>query len=366
MSETATWDFILNNEIEKINKNLNIGEENKDKNNKENKEIKGGGYNDLDINQNNIGGSIIKIDNVNNLNNSIKEIFENKNNECSHALDIKKNDSCVGNKFYEKIINDSNIKNGGVGNDNITYNILSTIKDRFKCDDERCVLTKIRDNPNFSKFINIHQIDDMIKRYFKPEGPSETFNFLSNHNIDNVLNQFFHKYNDPKNKFYNIKFQMRDFAENNTELTEINFYQKINDENYKTFAVVFNTDYSNGIGIHWFCIFIDARDDDKIDIEYFNSSGRNPLKEIEVFLVGLEKDLKNQFKGRRKVNYKIVSNSRFQDDNHSCGVWSLSYIWLRLEGIPTAWFNPSNIDDSTMHLLRKYFFNTDNKKIKII
>jgi hypothetical protein len=153
---------------------------------------------------------------------------------------------------------------------------------------------------------------------------------------------------------------MRDFAENNTDLSNLDFYYMINDEKYKTFAVVFNTDYSTGTGIHWFCIFIDARDENKIDIEYFNSSGKNPLPEISKFLLDLKQTLKNKFTNKN-INYKIVSNSRFQDDNHSCGIWSLTYIWLRLENVPAEWFNPSNIDDSTMHLLRKYFFLDDHK-----
>jgi hypothetical protein len=241
---------------------------------------------------------------------------------------------------------------------------IKKIKTYFDCDNdesEKCILKKIKIDPKFNKYFNIDQIDDLIKRYFKPEGPKDTFNFLSNHNIDNVLNQFFYKYNDDANKFYNIPFQLRDFEQYGTDLSKMDFYKEITENHYKTFGVVINTDNSFGSGIHWFCLFIDARQPEIIDIEYFNSSGRNPLAEIKTFLHNLDQELKHKFYNKKTINIKYSSNVALQEDNHSCGVWSLAYIWLRLEGVPAEWFNPSNIDDSVMHLLRKYFFTNDEK-----
>jgi len=308
----------------------------------------------------------------------IKTIEGGLKSECSFAKKEEKETSCIpGEKLEEfekkalEIIRASN-KNGGnktdktlnSNNSNNSNKINSQIVEYFNCggtETEKCVLKNLRDDKKFNKYFDPAQIDDLIKRFFKPEGPKETFNFLSNHNIDEVLSQYFHRYNDDENKFHNIGFQLRDFAKYNTNLQTFDFYKEITENNYKTFAVVINTDETTGPGIHWFCLFIDARHPERIDIEYFNSSGRPPLSEIETFLEKTRSELNNQFDGKRKIDVKYNQGIQLQEDGHSCGVWSLAYIWLRLEGVPQKWFNPSNIDDSIMHLLRKYFFTNDNK-----
>ena len=303
-----------------------------------------------------------------------KIIHDGINNECSFAIKNNNNQNCVPiavlDKIQNKVLsvidtNGGNKNDNNDNNDNNSNNINKKIAEYFNCDGdekEKCVLKNIKNDKKFHQYIDPNKIDDLIKRYFKPEGPKETFNFLSNHNIDQVLSQFYHRYSDEKNKFYNIGFQLRDFAKYDTELENFDFYEKITENHYKTFGVVINTDVSTGAGIHWFCLFIDARNPEYIDIEYFNSSGRKPLVEIQQFLEKTRQTLLNKFENKKIINIKYASNIQLQEDGHSCGVWSLTYIWLRLEGVPAEWFNPSNIDDSIMHSLRKYFFTNDDKE----
>lgn len=147
---------------------------------------------------------------------------------------------------------------------------------------------------------------------------------------------------------------MRDFAtvKNNKSLADINLAKQFS-SGYKTFGVVFNTDYSTGGGIHWFCIF-GEHFGDKIQLEYFNSSGKEPLEEIQEWLNTTKHKIEKEL--NIPVNIKYTVGIEFQDDNHSCGVYCLAYIWCRLEGVPFEWFKDKNFDDDIMHELRKSLF----------
>ena len=202
---------------------------------------------------------------------------------------------------------------------------------------------------------------DIIKKYFsseeirnilnslKPKGPETKFGLLSNVDIDGFLRQLAQKHKD----FYHIPFQMRDFKEVHSELARLDIADILSTHN--KFGVVFNTDYSSGFGIHWYCVYGEKNGND-ITIEYFNSSGEPPLEETMVWLCTLCHTLRKKIPGS-KLNMKYSNGIKFQSDTHSCGVYSIMYILFRVEGVSNKWlFVKDNFNDKVMHDARELLF----------
>ena len=233
-------------------------------------------------------------------------------------------------------------------NENNETKIIEEVKKKTNCSTEKCIYT----NSTFRDFAK-DSIDfrDILHNYFKQSGPDGENGLLSNFDIDNTIEQFIKKF--PKRKCFHIPFQMRDFEKVGTELANIDIAKKFKD-NYNTFCVVLNTDYSTGGGIHWFCLF-GEKYDDHIELEYFNSSGREPLPEVQIWLNKTKHHLEKELNTETKIFY--TTGIKFQDDNHSCGVYCLAYIWLRLCNYNPRDLNRKNFNDNIMVDLRSKFFN---------
>lgn len=225
--------------------------------------------------------------------------------------------------------------------------IVDTMKEKMNCSSESCVIK----SPEFMSFAKITNVDRVLDEFFKPGGPATHFGLLSNFNIDDVLDQLTSKFP----KFLHIPFQMRDFEKVGSELASVDLAKKFKD-GIKAFGVVLNTDWSTGKGIHWYCIFGEQLGR-KIQLEYFNSSGREPLPETQAWLQKTKHYLEKELK--MPVTIRYSTGIEFQDDQHSCGVYCLMYIWLRLEGVSPNWFKAENFNDSLMHKARKALFRHD-------
>ncbi len=258
--------------------------------------------------------------------------FTNKGSVCSpkHVIQQMK-------RFAEK---------KGVAVDDNPVKIVSTMKDLLDCKSESCIL-KRDDFVNFAKLTN--KID-ILDQFFKPQGPALDHGLLNNFNIDDVLDQFEERFSD--RKFLHIPFQMRDFEKIGTKLATVDLAAEFNNGK-RTFGVVLNTDWSSGGGIHWYCLFGEMNEE-KIILEYFNSSGRPPLPETQAWLQKTKHYLSQQLKIPVEIHYS--TGIQFQNDDHSCGVYCLCYIWLRLEGIPPTWFKKDTFNDRLMHSARQNLF----------
>jgi hypothetical protein len=198
-----------------------------------------------------------------------------------------------------------------------------------------------------------HDILRIAEKYFKPVGPAKSTEWLSNHNIDNLLKQLEEAY---KGKYKHIPFQMIDFDEmSNSELRNLDIMKYYN-EGYKGIGCVINTDVSSGSGIHWFCIYISLDQKNKhITLEYFNSSGQSPLKSINQWLHLQQKKLSDGGNVRAEI-INVLDNEQIQKDSHSCGVWSITYILLRVRGMPPNTFKKIGAKDDLMIEMRKRLF----------
>ncbi len=215
--------------------------------------------------------------------------------------------------------------------------IIEKSKKATNCDSESCVINKVFDNSK-----------EILDEHFKPAGPRDSTNLLSNFNIDESLELYAKKYEG----FYHVYFQMIDFAKVGTELATLDLVDLIK-KGYKSMGVVLNTDVSTGRGIHWFCLFCDLKAR-PVTLEYFNSSGNKPRNEVQVWL-----NMTKQALEENNIPAKIViaSNIEHQIDSETeCGPYSLYYIWSRLNGISPEVFNKKRIPDDKMIEFRQTLF----------
>lgn len=279
-----------------------------------------------------------------------KKIFHEQT-ECKFGTDGKR--VCSPKSIVNKMADFAEAKGVSVKKDT-PEQVVKKVKNLLNCNAESCILKR----KDFVSFAKLHNFEQILNRFFKPEGPSKETGLLSNFNIDEVLDQLADKFTD--RKFLHIPFQMRDFEQIGSELSRVDLAKEFA-SGTKTFGVVLNTDYSSGGGIHWFCLFGENYDD-KIMLEYFNSSGNAPLPEVQAWLQKNKHYLEKKMK--KPVVIHETTGRQLQYDNHSCGVYCLCYIWLRLEGNPPQWFNSENFNDRLMLKARKNLFRGGKEKRK--
>ena len=263
-------------------------------------------------------------------------------NECAHNLQSK--DSCIDADVINKLSILINKDNEIIRD---VKDITKNLKQIYNCMTESCLLEK-------KEVIDVIG-DDMAKHQlrenFKPDGPLDKSEWLSNDDIDNVLKQIGKKNNN--RNFKHIPFQMRDFEQTGGELATTDFVKEYNDNGVRCFGVVFNDDVSTGRGTHWTAMFGDFRKE-PFTIEHFNSSGTGPKNEMRIWMT------KTKMLLEKSLNVKVtvieVSKIQHQMDNSSCGPYSLYYIISRLEKIPYSKFQDKRIPDSDMWEFRKVLF----------
>jgi hypothetical protein len=62
-------------------------------------------------------------------------------------------------------------KNKGAKVDNNPVKIVGTIKEMMNCNSESCIIK----NPEFIQFAKIANVNDLLDRFFKPNGPATHF-----------------------------------------------------------------------------------------------------------------------------------------------------------------------------------------------
>jgi hypothetical protein len=235
--------------------------------------------------------------------------------------------------------------------------IVDMVKNDLNCNTEECILK----NPSFVK----EEIRSIVNESLDRIKPNST-RLLNNENIDNVLK----KLTKQHTCFYHMDFQMIDFAGEKdysgewvikknrkispTYLGKIDMTKDVITKGYKTFGVVMNTDVRTGGGIHWFSLFCDFRTT-PYTVEYFNSSGNKPVKQIQDWLIKTEENLKS---AGHNTNVVVLSGLSHQKSETECGLYSLYYIWNRIKDVPAENFQQKKVPDSMMYAFRKQCFKT--------
>ncbi len=204
------------------------------------------------------------------------------------------------------------------------------------------------------------QLRDSVQRHFKLKGPTDT-RLLSNYDIDNTLSQWAAKFKD----FFNYNFNMLNYEEQSFDhgrilnqpdtLVTISIKSLI-ERGFKCCACVINTDVYTGSGKHWMALFADWRTP-AATVEFFNSSG-NPPKDS--FVRWMSRAADDLTVAGYKTTVVKVADIRHQLTKSECGVYSLLYIWSRLNNIDYSYFRGRRIPDEIMFEFRQHLFDGVN------
>lgn len=271
----------------------------------------------------------------------------------------KKPSECL---FEKKICSSENdlklMKEFLTTNENDEMELIKLMKKKLNVSTE----AKIWENQQFKNFVGDRKAEFILKNKFKPIGPNDSTALLDNYNIDETLRQY-QNHSDTlfNRKFYHIPFQMIDFDQTGTELSTFSIGDVIKNK-FDCFGVVLNTDISSNRGKHWFCLFGDLKHrgtkDDPYTLEYFNSSGNQPMNQVEIFM---KRSTYNLLKEEGKICEIIRSAPRrLQYSSTECGVWSLMYIRSRLMGYSSKYFYDISANDKDMIAMRAHFFRSKN------
>lgn len=251
------------------------------------------------------------------------------------------------------------------------------------CDDEACVVSHgavvdflVEKDGNEMAL----KLKKEVLSHFAVAGPHDSTDLLSNFDLDGVLQGWALEFPT----FFNCPFCMFDFETEGYLFGRIHMpavyqgkapqlvFSKSNPEAPKTvrrpcttFACILNTDHSSGKGKHWVCMFVDMRGDSETPwtVEYFNSSGRPPPKQIIRWMektADALRDLRRSLTpdGKNVVHSMPVTKLSHQQTKTECGVYACFYIRARLEGnTPWQHFSDWRIDDSSMTAFRKHLFS---------
>jgi hypothetical protein len=215
------------------------------------------------------------------------------------------------------------------------YNRLKTI-----CPYEHCWV-----DLEFINNIKDRYLRDKIRDFtFKPRGPKYANSWLWTEDINRVLQQYMSI--DKSFKF--LGALPSDFY----KLTKMNWADICN---YNKFSIVFNLDNHKQSGSHWVAFLIDNKTN---TIEYYDSLGALPNKNINTFI----KRAKSFLLEKCKTEYKILYNTTKQQyENNECGMFAIHFIITRLLGKSFRDICNMQIKDKDMNRFRKIVFRPNVK-----
>lgn len=250
------------------------------------------------------------------------------------------NKFCIKDKYTKSLIKAFGVNPNEVNN-------IDELMTRVACDSPSCLITK----PNSSN------VSRLLRVSIKPEGDVEGNTWVDSSQIVRVLNSWRIYINPKINNFYPMGFATLDFMtcsnSFNNRVKNLTLTKLIK-KKYLTAAAIINTDNCNGGGEHWFPIFIDLRKD-VISLEYYNSVKKKMPNQICEYFNNLRNSY-IQSGGTRKVKICSMLSDEHQNKNSECGIYSLFYIYSRLEGISGEEIVSYSLPDDHVHKLRKVLF----------
>ena len=274
---------------------------------------------------------------------------------CSPKKD--KNDfSCIDNNvIYKigKILKEHNYKINMDDNlKKMHKSISNTLKKIKKCSSEEC-------------WRNINMITDNLTKKelkelnnsFKPKKPKSwednSNTWLSNVDIDNVLKQYYDKYDD---YYYHGALPVDfDVETNNGSCLVDNLCEfdvdKLHKSGKNKIALVFNTDPHNKSGEHWISMYIDCigKNIEHPCIYFFDSAGNPPPKQIKEFI--------DDTRDNSKINFSYIENNiQHQKGNTECGIYCLHFLTYMIEDGDFMDYIQNKKNDKFMEKYRSIFF----------
>ena len=217
--------------------------------------------------------------------------------------------------------------------------LVSSLRDRMGdvCGNEACWLDQSRLVSALRNRTSTAVYDEITRFALKPKGRKGKHEWLSTPDIENVMRQYERVF--PYFRFISCvasdHYQLHpaEFPAETIATTPIS-------------AIVFNLDNSRQRGSHWVAVVFAHDDDDVLTIEYFDSTGNKPNRNIREFL-------SHPFFHDAVYVQNTVAHQR---QNSECGVYSMYFILQRCYGVTVDEFNERRVTDKEMNDYRAYLF----------
>ena len=266
--------------------------------------------------------------------------------------------TCVGKKTIMSVARQLGMEDTAASD---PTEVIGAARKITGCLTEKCAVSAIAERLTGAE--RAHVLGDITLSY-KVDGPTGT-RLLTNFNIDSVLRQWAATRPD----FFAYNFNMRDYAshsfanravQNTPDTLATVKWADLAARGIKRAACVINSDVYSGPGKHWMALFADATTDPPT-VEFFNSSGSPPAAEWVNWLVKTRGAIDDVMSKDRSTPHKPTviikaSSVRHQDSRSECGVYSVFYIWARLNGVPPSFFAKTTIPDKLMFEFRQHLF----------
>lgn len=279
----------------------------------------------------------------------IKVLVPETVSECSLVREGSYRGTCLSDNAVEYLATKVGIKTGSLSDEET----MSLIHKRYGTASDRQLIEKLPENMVSEEILNL-----------KIPGPKGT-ELLSNNDIDAILKQWEASFDG----FFAYNFNMLDYTShsfrNGRVRDEADTLATIDPgtlfETYTCSACIINSDKYEGGGKHWMALFVDNRGP-KPTAEFFNSSGRAPVPEWVSYLEraqqGVDKVNAAKIASGEKKRCEIIHNHLVQQHSMTeCGVYSLFYIWARLNGLSYAYFDSHQVYDLLMMEFRAHLFD---------
>jgi hypothetical protein len=281
----------------------------------------------------------------------VEQVLPDKICECSIAV---KSEICLSpatlDAAFTEVVGEPAVETGAAEK-------IEKLETALDCKTQKCVLEKVA--PKLGRIASI----ELVTR-FKIEGPRDN-ELLNNVHIDSTLQQWAAMYP----MFFPYNFNMLNYDEHSYREGRVvkqpdslatvdvaQLYSGAYGRKYTCAGCVINSDRYQGPGKHWMALFVDMRTK-PFSVEFFNSSGNAPAREFVKWLV----KSKGEFE-RAGEQCEIVraSSVRHQKSRTECGLYSLFYIWSRLNGVPASAFSAGKIPDKAMFEFRFHLFDDES------
>lgn len=255
-----------------------------------------------------------------------------------------------------------------------------SVLNKLGCKDDHCVIVKS------SNMLPKESSKEKLTA-FKIDGPTDK-KLLNNYNIDTTLKQWEAKFDGTAKEndsiFFAYNFNMKEFKTKSwsggkvinepdtlesIKFEDLYYAEKpihrkgeiVNDRKFNCAGCVVNTDSYYGGGKHWMAFFLDWRDPHSgWTVEFFNSSGNNPASHWVEFMTSMTSQMRN-IATKEGINPPIsqvvVNRRQMQKSKTECGLYSLFYIWSRINKFPYTHFQKYQIRDKYMYEFRQHIFN---------
>lgn len=191
--------------------------------------------------------------------------------------------------------------------------------------------------------------------YFKPPKPKGKYTWLSNFEIMDVMSGYQKKFP----QFRAFGPVPSDFPSLRTDLTGIQLKDLYNRDKITKISLIANTAPSGTSGEHWVSMFVDL---DGNSIEYFDSVGDPPFKEMKKYMNQLKTYCKINFDKKMKIK---INNTEFQVKSPGdCGIWAIDYPVARLNNKTFEDYVRLNKSESAINKCRDYYFAGGKTKTK--